>query len=69
MDKYIVKNASVEFFYERGMRISCVIGGIGFGTIDLYFNDDDRLEIDAENMDKEFVKVVLGNLVDNAKLV
>jgi hypothetical protein len=50
--------ANVQWFSEE----------IGFGEIEFYFDATGMLVIDSETMNKEFVKQVLEQVVDNARL-
>lgn len=40
----------------------------GFGEISFYF-EDNKWKIDAETLDKDFVKMILNEFVDRAELI
>lgn len=44
-------------------------GNIGFGHIYLYTDSSGKLKLATEHMNKEFVKMVLEKLVDEAETV
>lgn len=52
---------------KGGMVISWATG-MGFGEITIIKAKDDSIRIDSEYMSKEFVKAVLGKLVDMAEI-
>ena len=54
-------------FCEPGCLIKWKARGLGFGRITLRADPTGRLVIDSEYTSNEFVKVVLGYLVDNAE--
>jgi hypothetical protein len=68
MNKYNFEFTDIKFFeHERGCRLYWNEPNTGFGQVDVFYNKDDQLVIDSECMGKEFVKALLGKLVDNCK--
>jgi hypothetical protein len=51
----------------NGFRLHWEDPDWGFGQIDMFYDKELNFTIDSEAMSKEFVKAVLGKLVDNCE--
>lgn len=73
---YEVQIAAIEFWERNelshgGMRIHWIwknslppsLGGDGFGTVDIYINNEGKLEFSKETMSNEFIVAVLTALL------
>ena len=67
-DKYNIEIVDIEMFNKgNGFRLYWESLDIGFGQIDMFYNDELKFTIDSEHMSREFIKAVLCKLVDNCE--
>jgi hypothetical protein len=68
MKEYNLEVVDISMFEKgNGFRLHWEEPNIGFGQIDLFYNEELNFTIDSEYMSKEFVKAVLNKLVDNCE--